>query len=63
MGFLKQKTDLLFRRFRLYAGAQGADRIELAPFALEPWGEDITYHERLKRSYYMLKDYWNGLDE
>ena len=25
----------------LSAGAQGADRIELAPFALEPWGEDI----------------------
>ena len=47
----------------LSAGAQRADRIELAPFALEPWGEDITYHERLKRSYYMLKDYWNGLDE
>ena len=27
-------------------------------FPLKGWGEDVTYHERLKESYYMIKDYW-----
>ena len=36
-------------------------RTPMEAFALEGWGKDVTYHERLKRSYYMLKDYWTGL--
>ena len=40
----------------------GEGRILLAPFPLEGWGKTVTYHERLKRSYYILQDYWAGLD-
>ena len=49
----------------LYVGVctvGGASRVQLAPLALEGWGNDPTYHERLKESYYILRDYWAGLD-
>ena len=36
-------------------------RIAMESFALKGWGKTVTYHERLKESYYMLKDYWTGL--
>ena len=32
----------------------------MAAFPLEGWGKHVTSHERLKQSYYMLKDYWNA---
>ena len=37
-----------------------ASRILMAPFALEGWGKTVTYHDRLKASYYILQDYWAG---
>ena len=36
----------------------GQFRTPMAAFPLEPWGRHVTYHERLKESYYMLQDYW-----
>ena len=33
-------------------------RIPTDTVNLDGWGNDVTYHERLKRSYYILKDYW-----
>lgn len=33
-------------------------RIHLEPLALDGWGNDVTYHERLKSSYDMLKELW-----
>jgi hypothetical protein len=33
-------------------------RIRLAPLPLEGWGNEVTSHERLKRSYYILQDLW-----
>ena len=46
----------------IYAGlsaASGADAvITMAPFPLEGWGSDITWHERLKESYYILQKQW-----
>lgn len=33
-------------------------RIELFPFALKGWENKVTYHERLKSSYYMLQSIW-----
>ena len=42
-------------------GARGEDtRIPMEAFPLEGWGKKVTYHERLKESYYMLKDYWTA---
>ena len=39
-------------------GDHGGERIAMESFSLEGWGKNVTYHERLKESYYMLKDYW-----
>lgn len=36
----------------------GEYRIPMEPFPLEGWGKTVTYHERLKESYYQLKEYW-----
>ena len=37
-------------------------RIPMASLPLEGWGKSVTYHERLKESYYILQEYWAGLD-
>ena len=37
-------------------------RVPMASFALEGWGKAVTYHERLKKSYYILQEYWAQLD-
>lgn len=50
----------------MYVGmAVGDDteyRIPMAAFPLKGWGKTVTYHERLKESYYILQDYWAALD-
>ena len=50
----------------MYVGMAAGDaaeyRIPMAAFALEGWGKTVTYHERLKESYYILQEYWVGLD-
>lgn len=38
----------------------GTETIEMVPFALEKLGKKPAYHERLKESYYILQEYWNG---
>jgi len=46
---------------RLYAGISAGSpqgRIHLEPLALKGWGNSITYHERLKASYYVLQRRW-----
>ena len=35
-------------------------RIPLGKLELTGWGKTVTSHERLKESYYMLKEYWTG---
>ena len=35
-------------------------RISMSSYPLEGWGKEVTYHERLKESYYILKDYWSS---
>ena len=40
------------------AGQAPEYRISMAAFPLEGWGRNVTYHERLKESYYILQDYW-----
>lgn len=43
-------------------GDGAEERVSMASFPLEGWGKTVTYHERLKRSYYILQEYWAGLD-
>ena len=33
-------------------------RVSMEPFVLEGWGKTVTYHERLKESYYMIQEHW-----
>ena len=46
----------------LYIGAGTAERtngrIRLSPLSLRGWGNDVTSHERLKSSYYILQELW-----
>lgn len=43
-------------------GLESEQNISLNKAALRGWGTNVTYHERLKQSYYILKDYWNSGD-
>lgn len=45
---------------KMYAGVSvnGTEEISLSPFKLKGWGNKVTYHERLKRSYYVLQSIW-----
>lgn len=36
--------------------------IELNPFVLTPWKHQVTYHERLKASYYIIQKIWTAED-
>ncbi len=60
-GIENLKTD------KLYAGiASSGDadfRIPTYPLNLKGWGQKVSYHERLKKSYYMVKDYWASADK
>jgi hypothetical protein len=49
----------------MYVGVtEGEDsfRTPLEAFPLEGWGKRVTYHERLKESYYILQEYWTSLE-
>lgn len=46
---------------RMYIGAAAGvpeERIAMKAAVLEGWDKKVTYHERLKPSYYMLQKYW-----
>lgn len=48
---------------RLYVGiGDGSDngRITMEDFRLRGWGRDVSYHERLKDSYYILQECWRN---
>lgn len=48
---------------KMYVGLGTEDekdkRIMMQPFELKGWERNVTYHERLKQSYYMIKEIWN----
>ncbi|MBR5808943.1 MAG: hypothetical protein IKY39_02395 [Clostridia bacterium] len=45
----------------IYAGAgTGTERISLDKIKLKGWGNKVTYHERLKTSYYIMQNLWKG---
>lgn len=46
---------------KMYAGiGMGESRISLDEIKLKGWGNKVTYHERLKSSYYIMQNLWNG---
>ena len=48
----------------MYVGlctGEGEETAPMAAFPLQGWGNQVTYHERLKESYYMLQQYWASL--
>lgn len=46
---------------KMYAGiGTGTKRISLGEIKLKGWGNKVTYHERLKSSYYIMQDLWKG---
>lgn len=46
----------------LGVGTEGSGRIAMGALDLEGWGRKVTSHERLKQSYYMIRDYWKQED-
>lgn len=38
---------------------ESSNRCHLSSFELKGWSNKVTYHERLKNSYYLLQSYWN----
>lgn len=48
---------------KIYAGiGMGDKRIELDEIKLQGWGNKVTYHERLKQSYYIMQSLWKGCE-
>lgn len=44
---------------KMYIGiGKRGEKIDLGVLELKGWEKDIAYHERLKKSYYILKKYW-----
>ena len=48
---------------KLYAGVGvngETERIKSGTLKLKGWGSDVKFHERLKKSYYILQDFWQN---
>ncbi len=47
----------------MYAGVGlGKEKITLDKIDLKGWGNKVTYHERLKKSYYIMQELWKGCE-
>lgn len=47
----------------IYIGAGSkSERIALKKLKLKGWGNKVTYHERLKQSYYIMQRLWKGCE-
>ena len=55
-GVEKIELDCLY----IGVGSGTAERIEMYPKQMKGWENDVTYHERLKESYYILQEYWKN---
>lgn len=47
---------------KMYVGITngGSERCPLSVFGLKGWENSVTYHERLKSSYYVVQELWGG---
>ncbi len=57
-GVEEQQIDKIY----LGIGTEDTPNINLSKADLEGWGTKVTYHERLKQSYYILQNYWTSGD-
>ena len=49
---------------KMYIGVgNGENEIKMEEVKLKGWRKNVTYHERLKESYYMVQDMWKGSDK
>lgn len=49
---------------KMYMGVgNGNEKITMKDMKLKGWKTDVTYHERLKKSYYLVKEMWKGSDK
>ncbi len=55
--------NLKIQEIYLGVGERSEYRIPMARVPVKGWGKKVTYHERLKRSYYILQEYWASLEE
>ncbi len=48
----------------MYIGVgDGKETIPMNKVSLKGWKKDVTYHERLKKSYYYIKEIWGDTDD
>lgn len=52
--------NLAIHELHVGLGSGEEQRIALYPVALNGWGKRVTYHERLKASYYALREFWRA---
>lgn len=50
-----------YRIDELFIGSSFSSNIDLSTYKLKSWGEKITYHERLKKSYDIVKNDWRNI--
>ena len=44
----------------MVGAGDGSGMIEMSEFELEKLGKKVDYHERLKKSYYILQEHWKN---
>jgi len=50
-----------YRIDELFIGSSFSSNIDLSTYKLKSWGEKTTYHERLKKSYDIVKNDWRNI--
>lgn len=58
-GIVNQKISAIYAG--IGTAEQDGNRIAMGRFALKGWGRNPTYHERLKKSYYIIQNVWRGM--
>lgn len=53
--------NMKINQIKIGVGSEGTkeQRIKMDSFQIVGWGKNVTYHERLKKSYYMIKEIWS----
>lgn len=52
--------EIPIKEMHIGVGLEDTNEISLESVPLKGWKNKVTYHERLKQSYYILKNYWTS---